>query len=435
MDQDYFRTLLSTSSDQKPNAASTTRGSLLPKSDSTKQKSSVISSSEAAFKPRKVKKAEKYRDRASERRLGEGNDYAQVEAVLEEFEKSTADQDKRTVDAKRRYLGGDEEHSVLVKGLDMALLEQNKAKEALGRAAEEDDQLEKAFLEAGKSGPATAEAPTPSVKKRTREEIICELKNKRSSAGSTVFTSQEAELNKGKFKPIGFRPIGAPAAEEKVKKRKVKGDVEKKKKKRKVAEGTSEKEKFETGNDIQNTPVEEQTPRTSSRAKQPESEADLPDDFDIFADAGDYEGIDLGDDEENGVVEKKEEAVDLPPTNTKLRAGRWFADDEEETSTLSKPEPLVPSPPRPSSSNVASTSTRFQTPNDNEDGQLEDEEEELMRLVPLQSSAVPSIKDFLAMDEAAEKAEKKKKRKEKQKQKQSGSEMTAEAKANRDYQR
>ena len=49
-----------------------------------------------AFKPRKVKKAsEDYRDRAEERRLGKEGDYAQVEAILEEFEKRNADKEDR----------------------------------------------------------------------------------------------------------------------------------------------------------------------------------------------------------------------------------------------------------------------------------------------------------------------------------------------------
>ena len=40
----------------------------------------IIDSSQTAFKPRKLKKQAdgKYRDRAAERRVGEGNDYAHV---------------------------------------------------------------------------------------------------------------------------------------------------------------------------------------------------------------------------------------------------------------------------------------------------------------------------------------------------------------------
>ncbi|KAL0568181.1 C-24(28) sterol reductase [Marasmius crinis-equi] len=433
MDQDDFRTLLSTTS-QKSGASSSSRGSLLTQPRS-KQKTTVTSSSEAAFKPRKVKKTEKYRDRATERRQGEGNDYAQVEAVLEEFERSTADQDKQSIDEKRRYLGGDEEHSVLVKGLDMALLERNKAKEAVGKAAEEDDELERAFLNGGKS--STSEVPAPSGKKRTREDIIRELKNKKAGADST---SQEAELNKGKFKPIGFKPIGAPA-EDKAKKRKVKGDGEKKKKKRKVVEdATGDKEKaVETAaRKDESTPALEGAASASSppkgAEKEREPEPDMPDDFDIFADAGEYEG--LGDDEEDdheGRSKDDKKDGDVPLANTKLRPGRWFADDQEEEP--SKPEP--PAGPSQSLGPSAGASTSTQPPpRENEEGEVDEEEEEgQMRLMPLSGSALPSIKDFLAMDEAAEKAEKKKKRKEKQKNKQGGGEMTAEARADRDYKR
>jgi hypothetical protein len=64
----------------------------------------AISTSEPAFKPRKVKKAsETYRDRAEERRLGKEGDYAQVEAILEEFEKRNADNADR--DAVRTAFG------------------------------------------------------------------------------------------------------------------------------------------------------------------------------------------------------------------------------------------------------------------------------------------------------------------------------------------
>ena len=60
-----------------------------------------------------------------------------------------------------------------------------------------------------------------------------------------------------------------------------------------------------------------------------------------------------------------------------------------------------------------------------------------MRLQPLSSSALPSIRDFLAMDEAAEAVEKRRKRKEKKKSGGGSGAGTksAEDKVNRDYQR
>ena len=64
----------------------------------TRQRKAISASEPAlpAFKPRKLKKAaEDYRDRAEERRLGKEGDYAQVEAMLEEFEKRNADNEDR----------------------------------------------------------------------------------------------------------------------------------------------------------------------------------------------------------------------------------------------------------------------------------------------------------------------------------------------------
>ena len=71
---------------------------------------------------------------------------------------------------------------------------------------------------------------------------------------------------------------------------------------------------------------------------------------------------------------------------------------------------------------------------------MEEEEERPMRLQPLASSAMPSIKDMLAMSEEAEKAEKRRLRKEKKKSGGGGggggtSEKDTKAKIDRDYQR
>src|ERR1700730_3913692 len=110
---------------------------------------------------------------------------AQVEALLEDFERQRAnDEDKAAVcdktsilnfyhltfdfevEEQRKYLGGDSDHSILVKGLDFALLEKNKARATL--SVEDDDVLEQVYLEASSAPPAS--------KKKTREEYIRELK-------------------------------------------------------------------------------------------------------------------------------------------------------------------------------------------------------------------------------------------------------------------
>jgi hypothetical protein len=68
----------------------------------------------------------------------------------------------------------------------------------------------------------------------------------------------------------------------------------------------------------------------------------------------------------------------------------------------------------------------------------EADEEQPARLVPLESSALPSIKDFLALDEAAESSERRRKRKEKRKGGKGNElgekvKLTTDAKVERDY--
>ncbi|KIK61811.1 hypothetical protein GYMLUDRAFT_243474 [Collybiopsis luxurians FD-317 M1] len=418
MDQDSFRQLISSGTSQA--SRSQPRESLFTKKNTkASTKAASKNADEPAFKPRKVKKLEGiYRDRAAERREGEGNDYAQVEAVLEEFEKRTADQDGNTVDEQRRYLGGDSEHSVLVKGLDFALLQQNKAKEAM--ATDEDESLEQAYNQ------ASSESTVP--KKRTREDIIRELKANRAQQGGATVPQEGPALDKSKFKPIGFKPIGSSGEqkeEKKKKKKSVTGEGERKKKKRKVEALTKEKSKEpEVVPTAPASPAA--TPRQPSHLPEPE-EPKPPEDFDIFAGVGEYEGIDAENDsdeeDENnpGPLEREE----IVPNSF---GGGWFASDIPAQGPAEAP---VDSPPD------REPSTAQAPPLPIEEGEASDEE--LTRLVPLSSSAVPSIKELLEMDDAAGAVEKKQKRKNKKKSGggdgEGSKKLTAEAKANRDYQR
>lgn len=363
-----------------------------------------------------MKKSEsKYRDRAAERRDGGKSDYAQVEAVLEVFEQRTANDDKDTVDEQRQYLGGDSEHTILVKGLDVSLLEQNKARAAA--STEDDDTLEQAFIEA--SSEPTAH------KKRTREDIIQELKAKRNGKGPQSFdTAAEAledgarDLEKakkaGKFKPISFKPIGQK--DDKGTKKRSKEDSasrDKKRKKRKV-EGISGSP--QPANAIPHpeakrpavapTSVAEVSSQVDQRPPSP-----LDDNMDIFAGAGDYEGFPGDDDSDEGGLdsphktESEQHINDLHASSEPARSRGWFGDEHDHEGSI---QPLASTesatPQLPSSSH---------TPQVGE----EEEEEESLRLKPLESSALPSIRDFLAMDAAAEKEDKRKARKEKRKNK------------------
>ncbi|KAF9820853.1 hypothetical protein IEO21_01080 [Rhodonia placenta] len=409
----------------------------------------TVDASKPAFKPRTVKKkaegTEAYRDRASERRLGLDSDYAQVEALADDFERKNADNaDRKAVEEQRRYLGGDSEHTVLVKGLDYALLEQARSRVAASTAAEDDATLEQAFLETSSSVP----------KKRTREEIVQELKAKRAkNEGSAEPAPQlpgadvplEEAKKAGKFRPIGFKPVGAGEKARKKKAKKAGGkegeDTQKKTVKREaaIAEAKADEE----------LPIPESSPAEAGlsqpvaappRPLLPDPEP-IDDDVDIFADAGEYTGIDLGDDddESDGEIKKwphdedtdqlrDEDAEQSPPT------GQWFATDDGDRAaraSSSKSE----APPEPAYAKASPPQSFGPPPEALEDGE-EEEDERPMRLQPLASSALPSIRDLLEMDSAAGKKDKWRAKKEKKKEKApSGEGKVDKDKIDRDYKR
>ena len=166
-------------------------------------------------------------------------------------------------------------------------------------------------------------------------------------------------------------------------------------------------------------------------APPPDPEPRTPPDehFDIFAGAGEYTGLELSSDEDEDAnnTPTRREPSSQAGSGQPPRKG-WFDDDRETT-----PPPSVPEP----------SPSRLPAKNDSlapqPDAMDEDEEvaEEPTHLQPLMSSALPSIRDFLAADEAMEKEEKRRARKEKKKGKGGGGGdvgMT-EAQANRDYQK
>ncbi|THH16968.1 hypothetical protein EW146_g3764 [Bondarzewia mesenterica] len=447
MDQDSFRQLLQTPRPGASNGTPTSikRGSLLTTIKAGSSKIATVAASDPAFKPRKVKKqSEKYRNRAEERRAGVDNDYSQVEAVLEDFERRNADnEDRAAVEAQRLYLGGDSDHSILVKGLDFALLEQNKARLSSASSKVEDESLEQAFKQAA----STAGASTVSAngKKRSRADLIRELKEKRAGAEEPSEKEEKGLASvSDKFRPIGFKPIGAPVAE-KGKKKAAKGQEgeggERKKKKRKVDEGKSVLQGAADQKGGMGPPplpakrlsaleppkgTVPQT-QTTNLFSQPEPEP-MDEVFDIFAGAGEYEGIDLGDDDEDSA----EDGEEKPPRDRSPAAREALTTAIPESARRRKwfdePEPEQPGPST-STAGPAESSTKSKSrsppPPDVEEG----EEEEVTRLMPLASSAVPSIKELLAMDEAVEKGKKRKARKEKKGKGGGGDKL------DRDYQR
>jgi len=96
--------------------------------------------------------AEKYRDRARERRDGVNKDYEETELIsttanyravgpTAEADKSAAEK-RRQLIQESKFLGGDMEHTHLVKGLDFALLQKVRA-EITSKEKEEEDMIEK----------------------------------------------------------------------------------------------------------------------------------------------------------------------------------------------------------------------------------------------------------------------------------------------------
>jgi IK cytokine len=320
------------------------------------------------------------------------------------------------VDEQRKYLGGDAKHSVLVKGLDFSLLEQTKAQAAATHDAEDEDELERAF-ELAKHGPVIdADTSKSTAPKRSRADLLKDLKATRGASGETVVEKVIDVKETGKFKPIGFKPIGGTETNTTTKKKKKVKEVgpegERTKKRRKVdSEPTV------------NATVAQPAPATSTSAPTSETLASVPapalpkasivepistpeeDDFDIFAGVGDYEGVDLGDSSGEEDSTKPTQAPDETTGSSSLplpgRRG-WFDDPEPENEPEAIPEPA---------SSVTLISHAPQTVSSD----VENEDDQPSRLMPLMASAVPSIKDMLAADEELAKEEKRRARKEKRK--------------------
>jgi IK cytokine len=282
----------------------------------------------------------------------------------------------------------------------MALLERNKAKAF--HAADDDDTLEKAFQEASAS-----HVP----KKRTREDIIRELKEQRKNGiVPPVDQPKDAPLEtakqQGKFRPIGFKPIGQ--SEGKTRKKEKKSDTRKKKKEK------SEEEPFR----VSAEPMITSEPQV---AKIAESLPSPREDFDIFQGVEEYDGLASEDDGEPDQVHSGSGVQAASGSN------KWFLDEPIEGRAPFQARPSTPDQEPSVQANLVINEEQ------------EEDFDEPIHLQPLASSAMPSITEFLALDDAAEKEEKKRKRKEKRKGDREAGDRSAttsaEAKADRDYKR
>ena len=119
--------------------------------------------------------------------------------------------DKETAEQQRAFLGGDAEHSIAVKGLDMSLLAAEKAK--LERISDPDAEraLEDAFegLEDEDASSAAVEA-APAA--RSRDEILRDLMAKNAAGGAADADALLKAKAEGKFRRVGDKPEPAKAA-------------------------------------------------------------------------------------------------------------------------------------------------------------------------------------------------------------------------------
>src|ERR1044072_192718 len=86
----------------------------------------------------------KYRDRAAERRTGANPDYHETEQILKALNNSET-LEAKLVYEQSKYLGGDTEHTHLVKGLDFALLNKVRNEIQQGDDDQDDEELEYAL--------------------------------------------------------------------------------------------------------------------------------------------------------------------------------------------------------------------------------------------------------------------------------------------------
>jgi IK cytokine len=281
----------------------------------------------------------------------------------------------------------------------VALAQQNKARAA--QSTEGDDALEQAFIDASSQSNVTAAAT-----RRTREDLIKQLKQNMHSAHGREAEDESKVLEEAtkasKFKPIGFKPIGVERGPGKKEKKAKEKDADgRKRKKRKMGEGGLDVVANPEDGDLEKSlPV---TQPFTPRQLEPETDPD----FDIFAGVGDYEGI--GSDDDNDVVAGGHEldasvsADNMRTATADAAKGKWFDLEDQERARAS-------STPKETSIARPDTPTHTQ-PRDAEDLLAE----QPTRLVPLASSAMPSVQDFLAMEQAAQALEKRRKRKEKKK--------------------
>ncbi|GKT55076.1 RED-like protein [Colletotrichum tofieldiae] len=311
--------------------------------------------------PKGSRLAEGYVDRARDRTDEEEDDRAKRIKALEEALKNEEIDQATFEKLCSEIAGGNLSSTHLIKGLDFKLLERvRKGEDVYGDKQDDDeeaeappeeevdeafDELEETEVQAvekekvKKKGEFAPVALAPG-RKRTRDQILAELKAAREAAKA----QQEAALG-NKFRKIGAKQQPGTRIERDSKGREVliivDEDGHEKRKVRKIQPGTEEEQRKEFVPDKDAKPLGMEVPEFY---KKQQEEVEEDDNDDIFADAGDdYDplaGMDDSSDEdsEGEVKDKKEEAKDersadtiaMPPPPRPVQARNYFKDAKTE---------------------------------------------------------------------------------------------------------
>lgn len=354
--------------------------------------------------------------------------------------------------------GGDEHHSILVKGLDIALLERKKAE--LAQRADQDlgdveDELDAAFENPApprehSGSPAAFEGASPVAgssrdagKKRggkTRDELLAELRAMRTGgAAAAPGGATEGYRSSGSPAESRFKPIGASSADKKGKGKEAAGasgtgggwkavgasgdapaGEKKKRKKRKVAPAEAAEASGTTAAESK-APAPEPAAATAPPAAAPivpPAPDDIDDDMDIFGGVGDYKGLDTDEDSDAEAAPAPVPAAESAnPLETASGGKRkYFDDDDEEDAVQTSTAPgglgdLAAKQAAADAAAAAGAGARsgLADPAGGEGDEQEGEEGSgARRPVRLEgfSGSGPSVKELLELDKAREAEEK-----------------------------
>ncbi|GKT42122.1 meiotic chromosome segregation protein C1539.02 [Colletotrichum spaethianum] len=353
--------------------------------------------------PKGSRLAEGYVDRARDRTDEEEDDRAKRIKALEEALKNEEIDQATFEKLCSEIAGGDLSSTHLIKGLDFKLLERvRKGEDVYGDKKDDEEEevppeeeVDEAFDELAetevqavekekvkKKGQFAPVALAPG-KKRTRDQILAELKAAREAAKA----QQEAALG-NKFRKIGAKQQPGTRIERDSKGREVliivDEDGHEKRKVRKIQPGAEEEQRKEFVPDKDAKPLGMEVPEFY---KKQQEEAEEDDNDDIFADAGDdYDPLagmdDSSDDDSEGEVEDKKEAKDersadtiaMPPPPRPVQARNYFKDAK--TELISSQTLKGPSMSDPAIQAAFKRAALLNAANKDREGEEDDEDDE-----------------------------------------------------------